>query len=125
MTVLQIVVWARDGRIMLPVIISVLRLIVQPVVGLEESIRGTKGDKMSWAFKQHPRRLGYIDYRNKKSDFRKAEVLLKAKLSLDLSLAESYSCNERALFQGIELYCVFSNDVEVPNSKVIPSITTG
>lgn len=79
---------------------------------------------MIWMFKQHPRRVGYIDYRNEKSDFGKAHVLLKAKLLLDLGLAESYSCNEMALFQGIELYCVFPNDVVVLYSKIISSITT-
>lgn len=64
---------------------------------------------MRWLFKQHPRKLGYVDDRNEKLDFGKAQVLLKAKLSLDLSFAESYSCDEGALFQGIELlrpfYC--------------------
>lgn len=62
---------------------------------------------MSWVFKQDPRKTGYLDYRSEKSDFGKAQLLLKAKLLLDLSFAESYSCNERALFQGIELSCPF------------------
>lgn len=63
------------------------------------------GNKMSWAFKQHPRKLDYVDYKNEKSEFCKTRVLLKAKLLLDLSFAESYSCNERAMFQGVELLC--------------------
>jgi len=50
------------------------------------------GDKMSWVVKQHPRKLGYVDYSSEKSGFSKAQVLLKAKLLLDLSFAESYSC---------------------------------
>lgn len=52
-------------------------------------------------------RLAYVDYRKEKLDFGKAQVLLKAKLLLDLCFSESHSCNERPLFQRIELSCPF------------------
>lgn len=45
---------------------------------------------MSWVFKQHPRKLGYVDGRNDRSDFGKAQVLLKAKLLLELNFADRF-----------------------------------
>lgn len=46
------------------------------------------GDKMSWAFEQHLRKLGHVDHSNEKPGFGKAQVLLKARLLLDHSFSE-------------------------------------
>lgn len=90
---------AGEGRRLLPVISGLGELSwCDGAWGLGESIEGTTDNKMSWAFKQLPRKLDYVDYKNEKSEFCKTQVLLKAKLLLDLSFAESYSCNEKAVF---------------------------
>lgn len=86
--------------------------------GLGESIKGVMGDKMSWAFEQHLRKLGHVDHSSEKSGFGKALVLLNARLLLGQFLREGLLVMGGVCLR-IMNYCALPTAVEMLYYKIV------